>query len=65
MGKYVISEHRGGTNAKFDSAPRKTKFDEVMKISSTKPGPGDYRAASEFGIYDGEVYGRLIKHVGN
>lgn len=52
----MISSHRGGTRAKFDSAPRKTKFDEIMQTSVTKPGPGQYKAPSEFGQYDGDIY---------
>lgn len=51
-----MSIHRGGTNAKFDSAPRKTKFDEATRVGLTKPGPGYYKASSEFGLYDGDVY---------
>lgn len=51
-----MSIHRGGTNAKFDSAPRKTKFDEAARVGLTKPGPGYYKASSEFGHYDGDVY---------
>jgi hypothetical protein len=51
-----MSSHRGGTNAKFDSAPRRTKFDDAIRVGLTKPGPGYYKAGSEFGLYDGDVY---------
>jgi hypothetical protein len=51
-----MSAQRGGTNAKFDSAPRYTKFDEAVRVGFTKPGPGYYKAPSEFGHYDGDVY---------
>lgn len=57
VGKYVMSSHRGGTYAKFDSSPRRTRFDEVARAALTRPGPGQYKAPSEFGVYDGEVYG--------
>ena len=59
MGKYVVSSHRGGTNAKFDGSKRVTKFDECAKVGMSKPGPGYYRAGSEFGQYDGEVYATI------
>ena len=56
IGKYVMSSHKGGTKAKFDGSKRKTKFDECAVQAKTKPGPGAYRASSEFGQYDGDVY---------
>jgi hypothetical protein len=46
VGKYLLSSHRGGTNAKFDFAARTTRFDEAAKAASVKPGPGDYKASS-------------------
>lgn len=42
----MISAHRGGTNAKFDTSRRLTKFDESVKIGLTKPGPGYYKSTS-------------------
>ena len=62
VGKYLISSHRGGTNAKFDNSKRLTKFDECTKVGSTKPGPGHYRANSQFGLYDGDVYSSTINY---
>lgn len=41
-----MSIHKGGTNAKFDSSARITKFEEAARIGLTKPGPGYYRASS-------------------
>lgn len=65
-----MSSHRGGTNAKFDSAPRRTKFDEATRVGMTKPGPGYYKTGSEFGQYDGDVYnyhsmGSSSRHIAN
>ena len=31
VGKYIISSHRGGTNAKFNKNKRNTKFDEIHR----------------------------------
>jgi hypothetical protein len=28
----------------------------VSKIAAQRPGPGYYKAPSEFGLYDGDVY---------
>lgn len=46
VGKYLMSTHKGGTNAKFDTSKRVTKFDECKRVGMTKPGPGYYRASS-------------------
>ena len=42
----------------FDQSQRVTEFDEAKKKSVAVPGPGSYRIGSEFGQYDGDVYGR-------
>ena len=59
VGKYIVSVHRGGTNAKFDVERRKTRFDEAATSGKERPGPGDYKSPSEFGQYDGNVYDRF------
>jgi hypothetical protein len=41
-----MSKLKGGTKAKFDKNGRKTHFDEAMKASLSKPGPGSYRSSS-------------------
>jgi len=46
IGKYLISNQKGGTNAKFDKMRRTTKFDEAMRASKKNPGPGAYRSIS-------------------
>jgi len=46
VGKYLVSNQKGGTKAKFDKNGRKTHFDEAMKASMSKPGPGAYRSSS-------------------
>ena len=46
VGKYVISNQKGGTYAKFDNSKRKTKFDEAIRTGLEKPGPGYYKASS-------------------
>ena|ERR1711937_231245 len=51
-----MSNHKGGTGAKFDSERRRTRFDDAEIASKKLPGPGRYRASSEFGQYDGDVY---------
>lgn len=57
-GKYVMSSHHGGTRAKFDNSKRVTQFATIEAASRKVPGPGSYRQSSEFGQYDGNVYGR-------
>ena len=47
----------GGTQAKFNRTPRSTFIDEQKYSNKFKPGPGFYRSPSEFGQYDGNVYG--------
>lgn len=42
----MISNQKGGTNAKFDKVGRTTKFDEAMRASKANPGPGAYRSTS-------------------
>lgn len=42
----------------FDHSKRVTEFDEAKKKSVAIPGPGSYRIGSEFGQYDGDVYGQ-------
>ena len=59
VGKYILSNHSGGTKAIFDHSKRITKFDQVKKQSMNHPGPGSYRMPSEFGQYDGEVYANM------
>ena len=59
VGKYILSNHSGGTKAIFDHSKRITKFDQVKKQSMNHPGPGSYRMPSEFGQYDGEVYANI------
>ena len=56
VGRYIVSSNTGGTNAKFDKTKRVTKFDEERRAASIRPGPGYYKAPSEFGQYDGDVY---------
>lgn len=63
VGKYVMSNHKGGTGAKFDSDKRKTRFDDAESASKKLPGPGRYRATSEFGQYDGDVYSNQMLFV--
>ena len=46
VGKYIVSSHRGGTKAKFDSEKRKTIFDEASRYSTLVPGPGNYKSPS-------------------
>ena len=46
VGKYVMSNQKGGTYAKFDNSKRKTKFDEAIRTGLEKPGPGYYKASS-------------------
>lgn len=59
VGKYILSNHSGGTKAIFDHSKRITKFDQVKNHSMNQPGPGSYRMPSEFGQYDGEVYANM------
>ena len=47
----------GGTQAKFGRTSRATFIDEKKSNIKNLPGPGYYRAPSEFGQYDGNVYG--------
>lgn len=37
---------------------RSTYFDASVKAEKDKPGPGNYKTPSEFGQYDGDVYGK-------
>lgn len=45
-------------SVKFDHSRRVTEFEQAEKKSNIVPGPGSYRLSSEFGQYDGDVYGR-------
>lgn len=47
----------GGTQAKFNRTPRMSFVDEFKSNDKSQPGPGNYRSPSEFGQYDGNVYG--------
>ena len=58
VGQYQNSKYKGGTQAKFARTQRKSYFDESAGTELYKPGPGNYKAPSEFGQYDGEVYNR-------
>lgn len=46
VGKYILSNHEGGTKAIFDHSKRITKFDQVKKQFINHPGPGSYRLPS-------------------
>ena len=52
-----MSQQKAAPHAKFDKTKRLTMFDEKMKLGSIQPGQGAYKASSEFGQYDGDVYG--------
>lgn len=56
-GKYSNSKYKGGTQAKFSRTSRATFIDETKNSIKNMPGPGFYKAPSEFGQYDGNVYG--------
>jgi hypothetical protein len=55
----VLSQNRGGTQAKFDRNRRESVFDEVYRKELERPGPGYYPLPSEFGQYDGDIYSQL------
>ena len=59
VGKYTNSKYKGGTQAKFQNSRRFTYFDAAVKSETGKPGPGNYKTPSEFGQYDGNVYGNM------
>lgn len=46
VGKYVVSNHVGGTKAIFDHQKRISKFDQAKIQAMEKPGPGYYRVPS-------------------
>lgn len=46
VGKYALSKHLGGTQAKFNKTSRATFLDEAAKAEKSKPGPGFYKAPS-------------------
>ena len=56
MGKFTMASIQGSTV--FDHSKRVTEFDDAKKKSRAIPGPGSYRLSSDFGQYDGVVYGR-------
>ena len=58
-GHYVLSNNKGGTKAKFDQTKRQSLFEQVFKRQLYNPGPGYYKAPSEFGQYDGDIYKQL------
>jgi hypothetical protein len=60
-GKYLLSNNKGGTKAKFDGEHRDTLFDQVFRRELSNPGPGYYQAPSEFGQYDGDIYVEMRK----
>ena len=45
-GKYLLSNNKGGTKAKFDGEVRETLFDQVFRKELSNPGPGYYQAPS-------------------
>lgn len=45
-GKYIVSAHKGGTKAKFDSEKRITKFENAANFGKLNPGPGNYKTPS-------------------
>ena len=56
VGRYVVSNKIGGTQAIFNRDKRISKFETIQTQAAEKPGPGAYRMPSEFGQYDGDVY---------
>ena len=54
-----MSQNKGGTKAKFDKDRRDSMFDKVFRKELEAPGPGYYQMPSEFGQYDGDIYGEF------
>lgn len=57
--KYVNSKHTGTGLRAFTLSKRVSKFDEISASRRNIPGPGSYRQPSDFGQYDGDVYGTM------
>lgn len=56
-GRYTVSRFQGNGQRLFDKNQRETLFDYRAR-KNKNPGPGSYRSPSDFGHYDGEVYGK-------
>lgn len=56
-GHYTNSRLQGNGQRLFDKMQRENAFDYRAR-KNRNPGPGSYRAPSDFGHYDGPVYGK-------
>jgi len=56
QGKYSISRFQGNGQRILDKERRENMFDYRAR-KNRNPGPGSYRSPSDFGHYDGNVYG--------
>lgn len=59
--KYVLSKHKGAGTRAFDHNNRITFTDEFKIKSKKVPGPGDYEAPTEFGVYGDQKYYKTMK----
>lgn len=55
-GKYTNSKLQGTGKRMFDHERRENQI-ELRARKNLNPGPGSYRSPSDFGHYDGNVYG--------
>lgn len=56
-GHYTLSRFQGNGQRIVDKERRENMFDYRARRNSN-PGPGSYRSPSDFGHYDGNVYGK-------